>query len=147
MPSRSPKGRGLTGRSEWRHSAAGLGEPGACAPWQSARVLHGNVPAAVPWGTGRLCPAHRAGLFHLRGAPRVAEGAPGLGLLAGAASPQLRQSAEPGSLHSLCCLLLLQPWECAYGGADCLASNNPATTDSCLPTLTSLLQFPGLSLS
>lgn len=51
-----PEGHGLTARSESRHSAAGLGEPGACAPWQSARVLHGNVPAAVRGEQGGSVP-------------------------------------------------------------------------------------------
>lgn len=90
MPSHSLKGRGLTASSELRHSAEGLGEPRACAPWQSARVLHGSVSAAAVGNRAALsCTQGRPVLPPQ--APRVTQGILGLKLLtAGAASPQLR---------------------------------------------------------
>lgn len=81
------------------------------------------------WGTGRLCPTHSLACSASAGSS-VAQGKLGLQLLTAASAPsQLRQDTEPGSSHSLCSLLL------------------SATPDFCLPTLTSLLWFPGLLLS
>lgn len=94
-----------------------------CAPWKRACCCcRGEQRGSVP---------HTASLFHLLAGHRVR--------LAGSCSCRryswawLFTLTVPGPSHSLCCWLLLQPWECAHGAPDCLAGNSLATLTSACP--------------
>lgn len=144
VPTPQPKGTWPDGQ-EWveAFSCRPRGAKSVCsvakrpgAPWKRACSCHGEQGSSVPTqgppvppprgsscGTGRTWP----------GAARSRDSFP---------------SAEHDRSHSLCSLVVIA----ALGvfpswGADCLASNSPATPDFCLPTLTRFLWFPGLFAS